>query len=153
MLREALRKDVNMIVSYHTPIFRPLRALTLSNPLQATLLRCAQAGISVYSPHSALDSSAGGINDWLATLVPTNSGSSAKNSVAPILEKDGKPDVGAGRIVRIEKPGVSFVDCVRSVKEGLGLAHGAYNNVYRFRETTLIRSHSRSCRALWDSRR
>jgi len=140
VLQEALKKDINMIVSYHTPIFRPLRALTLSNPLQATLLRCAQAGISVYSPHSALDSSAGGINDWLATLVPANSGSSAKNSVAPIVEKDGKPDVGAGRIVRIGKPGVSFVDCVRSVKEGLGLAHVEVAEPYEILDDKLVES-------------
>ena len=41
--------------------------MTLSNPIQASLLRCAAAGISVYSPHSALDSVHDGINDWLAS--------------------------------------------------------------------------------------
>ncbi|KAH9082267.1 GTP cyclohydrolase 1 type 2/Nif3 [Lactarius deliciosus] len=38
----------------------PLSSLTLSNPLQASLLRCAAAGISVYSPHTALDSHSSG---------------------------------------------------------------------------------------------
>lgn len=123
-----------MIVSYHTPIFRPLRALTLADPLQATLLRCAQAGISVYTPHSALDSTAGGINDWLASLVPTSSSApgGATNAVAPIVEKDGRPDVGAGRVVKIGKPGVSFAECVRRVKEGLGLGHGALHSTLLF---------------------
>lgn len=69
MLEEALKSNVSVIVSYHTPIFRPLSALTLSNPLQSSLLRCVQAGISVYSPHTALDSVRGGINDWLASVI------------------------------------------------------------------------------------
>ncbi|KLO08236.1 NGG1p interacting factor 3 [Schizopora paradoxa] len=138
VLQEALKKDVNMIVSYHTPIFRPLRTLTLSNPLQATLLRCAQAGISVYTPHSALDATAGGINDWLASLFPSSS--SGKNLVSPIVEKDGKPDVGAGRIVKIGNPGISFADCVRSVKEGLGLALVEVAEPYGIGEDKLVES-------------
>ncbi|KAI0305057.1 GTP cyclohydrolase 1 type 2/Nif3 [Russula brevipes] len=56
-----------MIIAYHPPIFKPLKSVTLSDPLQASLLRCAAAGISVYSPHSALDSVYGGISDWLAS--------------------------------------------------------------------------------------
>lgn len=152
VLQEALKKEINMIVSYHTPIFRPLRAFTLSNPLQATLLRCAQAGISVYTPHSALDSAKGGINDWLATLVPVSpsstSGGERRNEVAPIVEKDGKTDVGAGRIVRIGKPGVSFVECVRSVKEGLGLDHGECRLHHVESELELMVRLSRNCGAL-----
>ncbi|KLO11346.1 NIF3-like protein-like protein [Schizopora paradoxa] len=141
VLQEALRKDVNMIVSYHAPIFRPLRALTLSNPLQATLLRCAQAGISIYTPHTSLDATEGGINDWLASLFPNSSSSSEKkNLVTPIVEKDGNPNVGAGRIVRIGKPGISFSECVRSVKEGLGVAHVEVAEPYDIREDTLIES-------------
>ncbi len=33
---------------------------------QKSLLQCAAHGISVYCPHTALDSVWGGINDWLA---------------------------------------------------------------------------------------
>lgn len=64
---EALSLPASMIITYHPPIFKPLSSLVLSNPIQASLLRCAAAGISVYSPHSALDSVHGGINDWLAS--------------------------------------------------------------------------------------
>jgi putative NIF3 family GTP cyclohydrolase 1 type 2 len=64
---EALSLPASVIVAYHPPIFKPLSSLTLSNPLQTSLLRCATAGISIYSPHTALDSVYGGINDWLAS--------------------------------------------------------------------------------------
>jgi putative NIF3 family GTP cyclohydrolase 1 type 2 len=67
VLSEALTNDTSVIVSYHPPIFKGLQSLTLSNPLQASLLQCAALGISVYSPHTALDSIRGGVNDWLAT--------------------------------------------------------------------------------------
>jgi len=50
-------------------IFRGLKSLTLANSQQSSLLRLAAEGISVYCPHTALDTQAGGINDWLAGLV------------------------------------------------------------------------------------
>jgi putative NIF3 family GTP cyclohydrolase 1 type 2 len=67
VVEEALSTPTAFIISYHPPIFSPLRSLTLSNPLQASLLRCAAAGVSVYSPHTALDGVWGGVNDWLAS--------------------------------------------------------------------------------------
>ncbi|KAJ6566439.1 NGG1p interacting factor 3 [Mycena capillaripes] len=69
---EAISSGTSMIVSYHTPIFSGLKSLTLATPLQGTLLRCAAAGISIYSPHSALDGVYGGINDWLANCLGAN---------------------------------------------------------------------------------
>ncbi|KAI0375451.1 NGG1p interacting factor 3 [Pilatotrama ljubarskyi] len=69
VVEEALSTPTSLIISYHPPIFKPLTSITLSNPLQASLLRCAAAGISVYTPHTALDSVTDGINDWLCTKV------------------------------------------------------------------------------------
>jgi putative NIF3 family GTP cyclohydrolase 1 type 2 len=66
---EALSSPTAFVVSYHTPIFKPLSRFTLANKLQTSLLRCAAAGISVYTPHSALDSVNDGINDWLVDIV------------------------------------------------------------------------------------
>ncbi|PPQ72412.1 hypothetical protein CVT24_002983 [Panaeolus cyanescens] len=66
VLDESLKKDAAVIVSYHPTIFKGLRSFTLANPLEASLLKCAAHGISVYSPHTALDSVWGGINDWIA---------------------------------------------------------------------------------------
>jgi putative NIF3 family GTP cyclohydrolase 1 type 2 len=46
-------------------IFRALKSITQANSQQHTLLRLAQEGISVYSPHTAVDAAPGGLNDWL----------------------------------------------------------------------------------------
>ncbi|OSD06122.1 NGG1p interacting factor 3 [Trametes coccinea BRFM310] len=69
VVEEALSTPTSLIVSYHPPIFKPLSSITLSPPLQASLLKCAAAGISVYTPHTALDSVTDGLNDWLCTKV------------------------------------------------------------------------------------
>jgi putative NIF3 family GTP cyclohydrolase 1 type 2 len=50
-------------------IFRGLKALTLDDPQQATLLKLCAKGIGVYSPHTSVDGAAGGVNDWLASIV------------------------------------------------------------------------------------
>ncbi|KAK0544595.1 hypothetical protein OC846_006013 [Tilletia horrida] len=59
-------KGVSVAVIYHPTIFRGLKSLTLSNSQQQSLLRCAAEGISIYCPHTSLDATPGGINDWLA---------------------------------------------------------------------------------------
>jgi putative NIF3 family GTP cyclohydrolase 1 type 2 len=50
-------------------VFTPLKALTLANSQQSSLLKLAQEGISVYCPHTAVDAAPGGLNDWLADVV------------------------------------------------------------------------------------
>jgi len=67
VLREAVDAGARMIISYHPPIFRPLPRLTDADPLQRIVLEAARRGISVYSPHTALDAAPGGVNDWIAT--------------------------------------------------------------------------------------
>ena len=66
MLEEALRAGVDTIVAYHPPIFDPLSELTPSDQRQRVILSLVESKIAVYSPHTALDSVAGGVNDWLA---------------------------------------------------------------------------------------
>lgn len=46
-------------------IFRPLKSFTFADSQQESLLRLTQEGISVYSPHTAVDATIGGVNDWL----------------------------------------------------------------------------------------
>ena len=50
-------------------IFRGLKALTLKDTQQDSLLRLCAKGIGVYSPHTSVDGAVGGVNDWLAAIV------------------------------------------------------------------------------------
>ncbi|BHF65650.1 NGG1 interacting factor [Sparganum proliferum] len=65
VLYEAVTKNVNFILSYHPPIFRPVKRLTQDHWKQRIVVQCIENKISVYSPHTALDAVEGGINDWL----------------------------------------------------------------------------------------
>lgn len=66
---EAIERSDSIIIAYHPIIFRGLKSLTLADSQQKTLLRLAAEGISVYSPHTAVDAAAGGLGDWLADIV------------------------------------------------------------------------------------
>lgn len=66
---EAIALNSSIVIAYHPIIFRGLKSITLANTQQQTLLRLASHGISVYSPHTAVDAAPGGLGDWLADIV------------------------------------------------------------------------------------
>ncbi|PCH34142.1 NGG1p interacting factor 3 [Wolfiporia cocos MD-104 SS10] len=121
VVTEALNTPTAFIVSYHPTIFKPLSSLTLSNPLQTSLLRCAAAGISVYSPHTALDSVNGGINDWICAGLTDHPISAADlvSCIDPASSEDGN---GLGRIIRFAEP-VSVQTLQQRIKRHFKLEH------------------------------
>jgi len=81
VLDEARALGSTTIIAYHPPIFHAFKQLTSRDPGQALILRAARAGVSLYSPHTALDAAPGGLCDWLAdcalgTLTKTKAGTS-----------------------------------------------------------------------------
>lgn len=69
VLAEAVRTEVDAIVAYHPPIFRPLKSLKRrSSGTDALVFAAIENRIALYSPHTALDAAAGGTNDVLAGL-------------------------------------------------------------------------------------
>ena len=65
VLHEALNREVNMVLSYHPPIFAPLKRLTQSTWKERIVVQCLENRIAVYSPHTSFDALKGGVNDWL----------------------------------------------------------------------------------------
>ena len=65
VLEEAIKKNANMIISYHPAIFNPLKRLTQVEWKQRSMVKCIEKRIAVYSPHTTWDSVDGGINDWI----------------------------------------------------------------------------------------
>jgi dinuclear metal center YbgI/SA1388 family protein len=87
---EAIALNSSIIIAYHPIIFRGLKSITLANTQQQTLLRLASHGISVYSPHTAVDAAPGGLGDWLADIVTGTSRNQDLADSEP--EKNDKPD-------------------------------------------------------------
>lgn len=118
VVEETLKVPTALVVTYHPPLFQPITSLTLANPLQASLLKLSAAGISVFCPHSSLDATWGGINDWLAEGVMGPQKATAKVSI--LGEVKGEAG-GAGRIVTLDEP-ISIEELVQRVKKHLSLS-------------------------------
>lgn len=65
VVEEAVAERVNLIVSHHPILFRGAKQLTAGRGDGRVVLPLARAGVAVYSPHTAFDNCAGGINDIL----------------------------------------------------------------------------------------
>ncbi|MEI9950127.1 MAG: Nif3-like dinuclear metal center hexameric protein [Pseudomonadota bacterium] len=66
VLDEAIERGADLLIAYHPPIFRGLKRLRARSAEERVLLGALGAGLAVYSPHTALDAAADGLNDWLA---------------------------------------------------------------------------------------
>jgi dinuclear metal center YbgI/SA1388 family protein len=67
---EAIRLGVDLVLSYHPPIFKPIKHLRIDGDEPPALaIALASYGIWTYAPHTALDTVQGGTNDVLAARV------------------------------------------------------------------------------------
>ncbi len=67
VVAEAVAGRVQLIVTHHPILFRPVKRLTTVTPDGELLLPLLAAGVAVHSPHTAWDNARGGINDLLAS--------------------------------------------------------------------------------------
>lgn len=58
-----------IIKCWQIPSYSEASSHLLAESQQQSLLRLALEGISVYSPHTAVDAAPGGLGDWLADIV------------------------------------------------------------------------------------
>jgi dinuclear metal center YbgI/SA1388 family protein len=66
---EAVTVGARLIVTHHPVLFKPVKRLTASSSEGRMLLKLMRHGIAVYSPHTAYDNAATGINQQLAELL------------------------------------------------------------------------------------
>jgi dinuclear metal center YbgI/SA1388 family protein len=91
VVAEAVERKAGLIVSHHPLPFRPVRRITADTTVGRMLLDLISARVAVYSPHTAFDSAAGGINQQLAEGL-------GLTEIAPLkpFEEEG----GSGRLGR-----------------------------------------------------
>lgn len=79
VVAEAVARKASLIVAYHPPIFEPIANLVVGKTgdwKQRVVTELIRHRIAVFTPHTALDAAAQGVNDWLAgglgegTVVP-----------------------------------------------------------------------------------
>lgn len=65
VMEEAEALSCDLIVSYHPPLFQPIKRLIQKDWKQRLAIRAVEAGMAVFSPHTSWDSMKEGVNDWL----------------------------------------------------------------------------------------
>lgn len=65
VLAEALELKAGAIVAYHCPIWDPMLTMTDATAKERIVRGAIEAGLAIYSPHTALDAAPGGVTDWL----------------------------------------------------------------------------------------
>lgn len=87
---EAVETGAQMIVSHHPVLFRGAKQITSDSVDGRVLLLLMENRIAIYSPHTAFDSSADGVNEGLAREFGVE-------CPQPLRGTDAESGVGAGR--------------------------------------------------------
>lgn len=66
VMEEAVQKNADLILSYHPPIFAPLKRVTWRTWKERLVVRALEHRIGIYSPHTAYDAVPHGVNNWLS---------------------------------------------------------------------------------------
>jgi dinuclear metal center YbgI/SA1388 family protein len=98
---EAIREQAQLIVTHHPLPFRPLKRVTCETPEGGLLWRLIGSGVAVYSPHTAFDSAAEGINQRLAEGLEL----SEIGPLRALSDPDARPPaLGTGRMGKLAVP-------------------------------------------------
>ena len=66
VIEQACRDNIDLVVTHHPLIFRPLKSLNVSTPTGKIIHMALENKTALFSAHTNLDSVKGGINDFLA---------------------------------------------------------------------------------------
>lgn len=66
IIREALERECNLIISHHPLIFHGLKSLTGETPVQIMIEEAIKKGLAIYSAHTNLDSAWNGVSHEIA---------------------------------------------------------------------------------------
>ncbi|MDE5566994.1 MAG: Nif3-like dinuclear metal center hexameric protein [Muribaculaceae bacterium] len=66
---EAINRGCNLIISHHPLLFKGLKRISGNTPVEETVMRAIAAGITIYSCHTAVDSTAGGVSYRMAEML------------------------------------------------------------------------------------
>lgn len=141
--QEAIENNCSVVIAYHPFIFPSFKSIApTKNPQHKSMLKLIQNGISVYSPHTAVDAAKGGVNDWLAEgLGKFQPGSIAKSiSIEAARACPTDEAIGYGRFVTLAGDGIKLSDLVSNIKSSLGLEHFQISSNYAAQSDRLIKT-------------
>jgi dinuclear metal center YbgI/SA1388 family protein len=127
VVKAACQKKVDLLITHHPLIFRPLKTIDFDTPGGSIIQMAANHKLAIFSAHTNLDIVRDGVNDVLAqrlglqnptVLKPVQVGERAKEEIAAL--SGGEAEFGIGRIGSLAKAG-SLNSLVSMVKKRLKL--------------------------------
>jgi dinuclear metal center YbgI/SA1388 family protein len=127
VVKAACQKEVDLLITHHPLIFRPLKSIDFETPGGSSIRMAAHHQMAIFSAHTNLDIVRDGVNDVLAqrlglrnlsVLQPVKIGERAKEDIRPLT--GGQTEYGIGRIGSLAKAG-SLKSLVSLVKKKLKL--------------------------------
>ncbi len=143
VVERACRDKVDMLVTHHPLLFRPLKQLDFSTPAGKIVRMALESKLAVFSAHTNLDSAQGGLNDYLSELMGLRDLKPLQVSQGPEMCKlvvfvpseiqgeaiacdvyrlSSTESSGLGRVGELHSP-VSLREFAFQVKEKLGLSY------------------------------
>jgi dinuclear metal center YbgI/SA1388 family protein len=122
VLEAAVRHHVDLVVTHHPLMFKPLKHIDLETPQGKAIAMTLENRTAVYAAHTNLDSAEGGLNDLLARkigldslipMIPSQSGAGGDAAGADTVE-------GIGRIGELAPPR-SMHQWIGEIKSCFGL--------------------------------
>lgn len=113
ILKEAKARNCNMIVSHHPLIFKGLKNLTGSTPIQRMAIDALQSDIAIYSAHTNLDATFDGVSFEMGNNLELN-------DMSVLVANPPGSETGLG-VVGYTKNPVPRMEFLRKVKETFGV--------------------------------
>ena len=120
VVEAACDRKIDLLVTHHPLIFRPLKSIEFHTPLGAVIQKATRHNLAIFAAHTNLDSVTGGLNDILArrlglkNLMPLATGGQIKD----LISGDSGP--GIGRVGRLDKA-TELKTLAHSIKKKMGL--------------------------------
>lgn len=94
---EAIEFGCDMVVSHHPLIFNGLKSITDDNEVQRAVAKALQAGIAVYSSHTAVDNAVGGVSALMANRL-------GAKVLRPLVPGAPGAETGTGVVAELPEP-------------------------------------------------
>lgn len=119
VIKEARENGCNLILTHHPLIFSKPSNITTETLIGRKIIELIKSDINVFSAHTNLDSTFGGINDLITEILGFKEG--------VIMElSDKKDNSGIGRLVTLDET-ITLVELCKKVKSSLGLKQIRYS--------------------------
>lgn len=115
VIKEAINLNSDLIITHHPLIFKKPKNILAGDLLGDKIITLIKEDIALYSCHTNLDSTKGGINETIVNILGFNS-----DKIIEPKEYKNYEDCGIGRLVNLKEK-TSLCDIIKLVKEKLNI--------------------------------